>query len=82
MVAAISQQPDTLRNEMILLAIERLRRIRLTLLCLARLQREALVGDFTKLSVWNKAHALTLGIYRATAAWPKHELFGLTSQAR
>ena len=40
------------------------------------------MGDFRKLSVWQKAHAITLGIYGATAAWPRHEMFGLTSQAR
>ena len=40
------------------------------------------MGDFTKLSVWQKAHALTLAIYRATAEWPRHEMFTLTSQAR
>jgi four helix bundle protein len=40
------------------------------------------MGDFTKLAVWKKAHEVTLGIYRETARWPKHELFGLTSQSR
>ena len=40
------------------------------------------MGDFTKLSVWKKAHELTLGIYEETSRWPKHELFGLTSQSR
>ena len=40
------------------------------------------MGDFTKLAVWKKAHALTLAIYRETANWPKHELFGLISQSR
>ena len=40
------------------------------------------MGDFTKLSVWKKAHQVTLGIYRETSRWPKHELFGLTSQSR
>src|SRR5262245_17509037 len=40
------------------------------------------MGDFTKLAVWKKAHAVTLGIYRETAFWPKHEQFGLISQAR
>jgi four helix bundle protein len=40
------------------------------------------MGDFTKLSVWKKAHAVTLSIYRETATWPKHELFGLVSQSR
>jgi four helix bundle protein len=40
------------------------------------------MGDFTKLSVWKKAHEVALGIYRETQKWPKHELFGLTSQSR
>ena len=40
------------------------------------------MGDFSKLAVWKKAHELTLDIYRETLLWPKHELFGLTSQAR
>jgi len=40
------------------------------------------MGDFTKLAVWQKARAVTLAIYRETARWPKHELFGLVSQSR
>ena len=40
------------------------------------------MGDFTKLEVWKKAHELTLRIYERTARWPRHELFGLTSQTR
>jgi four helix bundle protein len=40
------------------------------------------MGDFTKLAVWKKAHDVALGIYHETARWPKHELFGLTSQSR
>jgi len=40
------------------------------------------MGDFTKLAVWKKAHELTLGVFRETAHWPKHELFALTSQTR
>ena len=40
------------------------------------------MGDFRKLSVWQKAHAVTLAIYRATSAWPRQEIFALTSQAR
>ena len=40
------------------------------------------MGDFTKLAVWKKAHELTLHIYRETSQWPRHELFGLTSQSR
>ena len=40
------------------------------------------MGDFTKLAVWRKAHELARSIYEETSRWPKHELFGLTSQAR
>jgi four helix bundle protein len=32
--------------------------------------------------VWQKAHAWVLGVYRLTEKFPKHELFGLTSQLR
>ena len=38
--------------------------------------------DFRDLDVWRKAHQLTLAVYRATAAFPKAELYGLTSQMR
>lgn len=38
--------------------------------------------DFRNLKVWHKAHAVTLGVYRCSAAFPKCELFGLTSQMR
>jgi len=39
--------------------------------------------DFTKLDVWQKAHALTLAIYRNTAkAFPREELFGMRQQVR
>lgn len=38
--------------------------------------------DFRKLSVWNKAHALTLGIYHVTRHFPPQEMYGLTSQLR
>ncbi|HEV3275468.1 MAG TPA: four helix bundle protein [Terriglobia bacterium] len=34
------------------------------------------------LKVWQKGHQLTLEIYRATAKFPKSELFGLTAQMR
>ena len=40
------------------------------------------MGEFTKLAVWKKAHALTLAMYRRTVRWPRQELFGLTTQAR
>ena len=38
--------------------------------------------DFRKLKVWNKAHLVTLEIYKATAKFPQSEKFGLTSQMR
>ena len=38
--------------------------------------------DFKKLQVWHKAHQLTLGVYEATQAFPKEELYGLMSQMR
>ena len=38
--------------------------------------------DFRDLKVWEKAHALTLNVYRATASFPRDEIFGLTSQLR
>ena len=38
--------------------------------------------DFRQLKVWEKAHAVTLQIYRATAGFPKTEQYGLTSQLR
>lgn len=36
--------------------------------------------EVEKLIVWQKAHQLTLDIYKLTAAFPKHELYGLVSQ--
>jgi four helix bundle protein len=36
--------------------------------------------DFRTLKVWEKAHAVTLAIYKATEKFPKHELYALTSQ--
>jgi len=38
--------------------------------------------DFKRLKVWQKAHEMTLSVYRATAAFPKEEMYGLTSQLR
>ena len=36
--------------------------------------------DFRQLKVWEKAHAVTLAVYKATDKFPKHEVYGLTSQ--
>ncbi len=38
--------------------------------------------SFRKLKVWEKAHAVTLGVYNASRSFPKDELYGLTSQMR
>jgi four helix bundle protein len=40
------------------------------------------VQNFGNLKVWQKAHTLTLDIYRATKAFPREEIYGLTSQIR
>ncbi len=38
--------------------------------------------DFRQLKVWQKSHQLALAVYRTTRAFPKEEMFGLTSQMR
>jgi four helix bundle protein len=38
--------------------------------------------DFRSLKVWEKAHLLTLKIYKVTEKFPREELYGLTSQIR
>jgi four helix bundle protein len=38
--------------------------------------------DFKDLRVWGKAHELTLAAYQKTRAFPKEEMYGLTSQLR
>jgi four helix bundle protein len=38
--------------------------------------------DFRNLKVWQKAHALTLAVYRETRNFPSDEKFGITSQLR
>src|SRR6266849_6102476 len=40
------------------------------------------IERFSRIAGLGKAHHLTLTAYKATAAFPKHELFGLTSQIR
>ena len=37
---------------------------------------------FEDLKVWQKAHRLVLKIYRFSKQFPKHEIFGLSSQIR
>lgn len=38
--------------------------------------------DFHKLKVWQRAHGLTLSIYKVTNVFPKEEMYGLISQMR
>lgn len=38
--------------------------------------------DFRDLKVWEKAHAVTLEMYRVTNSFPRDERYGLTSQIR
>ncbi len=38
--------------------------------------------DFHQLKVWEKAHVLTLDVYRMTGRFPNSEVFGLRSQLR
>ena len=38
--------------------------------------------DFRDLQVWQKAHQLTLMVYRLTASFPQTERYGLTTQLR
>jgi len=37
---------------------------------------------FEDVELWKKAHAWVLEVYRFTEGFPKHEMFGLTSQLR
>ena len=38
--------------------------------------------DYKKLKVWEKAHAFTVVVYKTTRAFPRDEIYGLTSQIR
>ena len=38
--------------------------------------------SFEDVELWRKAHTWVLAIYKFTEGFPKHELFGLTSQLR
>lgn len=37
---------------------------------------------FREIKAWQKAHYLTLDVYKVTAAFPSNELYGLTTQMR
>ncbi|MFM7485350.1 MAG: four helix bundle protein [Cytophagales bacterium] len=38
--------------------------------------------SFKELIVWQKAHQLVLNVYQATKAFPKEEMYGLSSQIK
>ncbi|NOT08271.1 MAG: four helix bundle protein [Gemmatimonadales bacterium] len=40
------------------------------------------MAPYEGLRAWQAAHGVVLRVYEATASWPKHELYGLVSQAR
>jgi four helix bundle protein len=40
------------------------------------------VQSFRNLKVWDKAHVLSLDVYRSSNAFPRGELYGLTGQMR
>jgi four helix bundle protein len=40
------------------------------------------IKSYRDLIVWQQAVDLVVAVYRLTRAWPKEELFGLTSQVR
>ena len=38
--------------------------------------------NYRDLQVWNKAHKLTLELYRVSQRFPREEIYGVTSQLR
>ena len=38
--------------------------------------------DFHNLKIWERAHKLTLSLYKVSRGFPNEELYGLTSQIR
>lgn len=40
------------------------------------------ISTFTDLRVWQESHTLVLMVCELTEQYPKHEIFGLTSQSR
>ena len=40
------------------------------------------LSSFRELRVWQEAMQLTTAVYKDTAGFPKHELYGLTQQIR
>jgi four helix bundle protein len=40
------------------------------------------MSDYRELAAWRAAHALALGVFDVTRAWPREERYGLTAQVR
>ncbi|HEV8399818.1 MAG TPA: four helix bundle protein [Gemmatimonadales bacterium] len=40
------------------------------------------MAPYKRLLAWQECHRLVLDVYKATQSFPKHELYGLTSQVR
>jgi four helix bundle protein len=40
------------------------------------------IKSFTDLTVWQRAHELSLLVYKVTAGFPRREMFGVVSQLR
>ncbi len=40
------------------------------------------VARYHRFEAWKKSHHLALEVYRITVSFPRHELYGITSQAR
>jgi four helix bundle protein len=38
--------------------------------------------DYREMKIWQRSHAFTISVYRATKGFPRDELFALTSQMR
>ncbi|HMO79681.1 MAG TPA: four helix bundle protein [Pyrinomonadaceae bacterium] len=41
-----------------------------------------MVKSFEDVEIWKKAHQFVLDVYHLTESFPKHEIYGLTSQLR
>jgi four helix bundle protein len=47
-----------------------------------KFRKDEMAQDYRDLLVWQKAIELTISVYKLTQSFPRHELYGLTSQMR
>lgn len=40
------------------------------------------MASYRRFIAWRECHKVVIAVYKATEAFPRHELYGLTSQAR